>query len=283
MLRLLSDRPLGDRPLGAREAPAVGRVLRADPVAMCMVAARVEIHGVEPRMLGGELWTAGDPEGSLCFSGANLIPLRGSPADIASFADRAGAGARVCSSIVGDTEMVLPMWERLDPLWGPAREIRPTQPLMALYGAPAVEPDPQVRLVTVDDLDVYLPAAVAMFVGEVGIDPCAGDGGRSYRRRLASLIAARRCFARFADGRVVFKAEIGSMSRAVGQIQGVWVDPDVRGRGYGAAGTAAVAAAVAGGGRIPSLYVNSFNLAARAAYERVGFTQVGTFATVLID
>lgn len=274
---------LGDKPLGARDAPAVARVLNADPVANCMVAARFEVHGIEPRMLGGEMWTAADPASSLCFSGANLIPIRGSIDDIDYFADRASSATRVCSSIVGDADLAMSLWERITPTWGPAREVRPTQPLMALHGPPAVEADPAVRLVTHDDLEVYLPAAVDMFIGEVGVDPCAGDGGRSYRRRLSSLIAARRVFARFEDGRVVFKAEIGSMSRAVGQIQGVWVDPEMRGRGHGIAGTAAVAAAVTALGRIPSLYVNSFNHTAQAVYRRIGFTEVGTFATILID
>jgi predicted GNAT family acetyltransferase len=31
-----------------------------------------------------------------------------------------------------------------------------------------------------------------------------------------------------------------------------------------------------------SLYVNDYNAPAVAAYQRVGFTQVGTFATVLL-
>ena len=51
----------------------------------------------------------------------------------------------------------------------------------------------------------------------------------------------------------------------------------------GDAGTAAVAAAVVDSGRIASLYVNSFNAVARAAYARVGFAEVGMFATVLLD
>ncbi|MFT4042060.1 MAG: GNAT family N-acetyltransferase [Gordonia sp. (in: high G+C Gram-positive bacteria)] len=274
---------LGDKPLGARDAPTVARVLASDPVAMCMVAARFETHGIDPRLLGGELWTAGDPSTSLCFSGANLIPLLGTIADMEYFAARASSGPRVCSSVVGAADMVLALWERLGPGWGPAREVRPVQPLLALSGPPLVAPDPAVRLVTLDDLDTYLPAAIEMFIGEVGVDPCAGDSGRSYRRRLASLISAQRVFARFEHDTVVFKAEIGSLSRRVGQIQGVWVDPTMRGHGIGAAGTAAVAAAVAAQGRIPSLYVNSFNLPARAAYERAGFTEVGTFATILVD
>jgi predicted GNAT family acetyltransferase len=32
---------------------------------------------------------------------------------------------------------------------------------------------------------------------------------------------------------------------------------------------------------VTSLYVNDYNARARATYERVGFRQVGTFATVL--
>jgi predicted GNAT family acetyltransferase len=34
-------------------------------------------------------------------------------------------------------------------------------------------------------------------------------------------------------------------------------------------------------GRLSSLYVNGFNEVARAAYARIGFTQIGSFATVL--
>ncbi|REY40123.1 GNAT family N-acetyltransferase, partial [Mycobacterium tuberculosis] len=49
------------------------------------------------------------------------------------------------------------------------------------------------------------------------------------------------------------------------------------------AGTATLAAVIVGSGRIASLYVNSFNTVARAAYARVGFKEIGTFATVLLD
>ena len=48
-------------------------------------------------------------------------------------------------------------------------------------------------------------------------------------------------------------------------------------------GTATLAAVIVGTGRIASLYVNNFNTVARAAYDRIGFTEVGTFATVLLD
>jgi uncharacterized protein len=266
-----------------RDVGTVRQVLDDDPVGSCMVASRVAEHGVEPSAIGGELWTRRGAEQSLCYAGANLIPLRGEPRDLYAFADKAVSAARRCSSLVGRAELVMPMWRRLEHAWGPARDVRDRQPLMALSAIPDCPIDPSVRPVRIEELDAYLVAAVDMFIGEVGIDPRIGDGGRGYRRRVAGLIAAGRAWARFERGQVVFKAEVGSQSPAVGQIQGVWVHPDRRGLGMGTAGTAALAAAVVRSGRIASLYVNSFNTVARATYARIGFAEVGNFATVLLD
>ena len=266
-----------------RDAAAVCRVLDGDPVGCCMVAARVAEHGIEPSSIGGELWTRRGTDESLCYAGANLIPLRGMPMDMHAFADKALTAARRCSSVVGRAEFVLPMWRRLEHAWGPARDVREHQPLMAMAARPTCAIDGGVRRVRVDELEPYLVAAIDMFIGEVGIDPRLGDGGRGYRRRVAGLIAAGRAWARFDHGKVIFKAEVGSQSPAVGQIQGVWVHPEYRGRGLGTTGTAAVVASIVGSGRMASLYVNDFNTVARAAYARVGFAEVGTFATVLLD
>ncbi|TKJ28079.1 DUF4081 domain-containing GNAT family N-acetyltransferase, partial [Blastococcus sp. CCUG 61487] len=191
------------------------------------------------------------------------------------------AGRR-CSTIVGPAATVAPLWELLAPYWGPPRDHRPRQPLLAIDGPPAVAPEPRVRPVRAEDLETLLPAAVAMFTEEVGVSPLRLDGGVSYRARLADLVRTGRSLAWIEDGRVLFKAEIGAVSRAACQVQGVWVAPECRGQGIGAAGTAAVVeyarSAIA---PLVSLYVNDFNTAARAAYRRVGFREVGLFASVL--
>ncbi len=275
-------RVAGARLLDDRDRAGVRAVLDDDPVAACMVAARVEVAGLDPWRLGGELWTSGSRFDGLCFAGANLVPLRGDRHALRAFADRARRAGRSCSSIVGRSELVLPLWDDLVPHWAPAREVRGEQPLMVLAGPPAVASDPLVRPVRPHELERYLPAAVAMFTEEVGVDPCAGDGGAGYRSRVAELVSAGRAFARFdADGNVVFKAEIGALSARVGQIQGVWVNPAYRGRGLGTAGTAAVAERLGAMGRVSSLYVNAFNHPARQAYTKIGFLQVASFATVL--
>jgi predicted GNAT family acetyltransferase len=274
-------RVAGARLLDDRDRAAVRALLDSDPVAACMVAARVEVAGLDPWRLGGELWGVGSRLDGLCFSGANLVPLRGERSALRSFADRARRHGRGCSSLVGRAELVLPLWDDLAGYWAPAREVRADQPLMALAGPPVVTPDPYVRPVRLEELDQYLPAAIAMFTEEVGVDPRLGDGGAGYRSRVAELVSAGRAFARFEGDQVVFKAEIGALSGQVGQIQGVWVHPERRGHGLGTAGTAAVVARLAAMRRISSLYVNGFNHVARAAYRRIGFTQIGSFATVL--
>src|ERR1700757_1397055 len=177
-------RLIGDRRVSVvRDAAAVWQVFNEDPVGSCMVAARVADHGIDAHAIGGELWTRRGPEESLCFAGANLIPLRGGPADLNAFADEAMSGTRRCSSLVGRTDLVMPMWERLQPARGPARDGRGHPPPEALTAPPNCDIDPAVRQVRPDELDAYLVAAVDMFIGEVGVDPRLGDGGRGYRPR----------------------------------------------------------------------------------------------------
>jgi predicted GNAT family acetyltransferase len=99
---------------------------------------------------------------------------------------------------------------------------------------------------------------------------------------VAQLISRGWSFARIEDGRVLFKAEVGLATPQVCQIQGVYVAPECRGQGLAAPGMAAVVRmAHQDIAPVVSLYVNQGNVAARRSYERAGFHQVGTFATVL--
>ena len=139
---------------------------------------------------------------------------------------------------------------------------------MVTPGPPLVPPDPQVRRVRPDEIDILWPACVAMFTEEVGVSPVTGDGGASYRARLEQLIRGGRAFARIEGGRVIFKAEIGAVTPQVCQVQGVWVRPECRGRGLAAPGMAAVVETAARSiSPLVSLYVNDFNEPARAAYR----------------
>ena len=279
MLRTTTSRVLGPPDLEEVQA-----LLARNPVEDVFVGSRVEACGLDTWRLGAEVWGFGERGAltSLCYAGANLVPVQAGADAVRAFAERARRQGRRCSSVVGSAGAALGLWALLEPVWGPAREVRANQPLMAIDSPPDLEPDPQVRRVLPHEVDVLLPACIAMFTEEVGISPLAGDGGSLYRARIEELVAQGRAFARIEGGAVLFKAEIGAATREVCQVQGVWVHPSLRGRGVGASGTAAVVElAQATVAPVVSLYVNDYNVAARRAYERVGFRQVGTFASVL--
>jgi uncharacterized protein len=284
VLRTKTWRSSSLRLLDNRDRDEVLDLCDRDPVVNVFISSRVREAGVEPSRLGAQIWgyqSAGRLT-SLCYAGANLVPVAAAPPAITAFAGRARLLGRRCSSIVGLAPDTLGLWELLRPYWGRPREIRAVQPVMATSGPPQVAPDPLVRRVRPDELGILLPASVAMFTEEVGVSPVGPDGGAAYRARVSELIAMGRAFARIEDGQVVFKAEIGSVTPLACQVQGVWVRPELRGRGLASAGMAAVVAeALRNVAPVVSLYVNDFNTPARAAYRRVGFTETATFASVL--
>ena len=272
------------RLLDDRDRTAALEVCAADPVANVFVESRIRAFGLDPGRLGAQLW--GFEQGgrlvSLCYGGANLVPVQATSPAIAAFADRALRQGRRCSSIVGTSAVVSELWGLLRPYWGPARDVRAAQPLMAIDGPSPVPADPGVRRVRSNEVDILLPASIAMFTEEVGISPLGGDGGASYRARVAELVRSGRAFARIEDGQVIFKAEVGAATPQACQVQGVWVRPEYRGRGIAAPGMAAVVAqSRASIAPIVSLYVNDFNTPGRATYRRAGFAEVGEFSSVL--
>ncbi|MDT0321063.1 GNAT family N-acetyltransferase [Streptomyces millisiae] len=261
-------------------------VLDQDPVANAFVTARVLDSGLEPPYLGGEMW-GHYRRGrlvSLCYAGANLVPVCAGPAAVRAFAERALRQGRRCSSIVGPLDPTARLWSHLEPHWGPARQLRRRQPLMTTDRAPGgIAPDPGVRRMRKDEMDLVLPAAVAMFTEEVGVSPLdAADGGLAYQSRVAETVGTGRCFGRIEDGRVVFKAEIGAVTPHACQLQGVWTAPELRGRGLATAGLATVLRhALDEVAPVVSLYVNDFNAPALTVYRRLGFVEAGALMSVL--
>ena len=259
-------------------------MLADDPVTNVFVEYRSRMTHLDPRWLGGQMWgyVADGRLTSLCHVGANLVPVAGTPESCAAFARRAVRQRRLSSTIVGPRDAVELLWSDLADEWDEPRELRWDQPHLQVTVPASAPADPAVRRTTAAEIDTLYPACVAMYQEEVGVSPEL-DGGRNlYRARVAQLVNRGWSFSRIEDGQVVFKAEVACATPAACQIQGVWVHPSRRGEGLCTRGMATVvdialreiAPAVA-------LYVNSHNVAARTAYERVGFRQSSTFSTIM--
>lgn len=272
------------RNLGPADRPLLDSLISRDPLVNLFVDHRVEYSQMSRHWLGGEIWGYFE-DGELvsaCHAAANLVPVKATPAAAEAFAEHAWRTDRRCSSIVGVADAVLTMWKILEPAWGPARSPRPVQPFLVMDEPSAIEPDPRVRRVVMDEFETLYPSCVAMFCEEVGLDPEAAGKG-AYRARVAQLITQGWSFAIIEDGDVLFKAEVGAATPRGCQLQGVWIRPDRRGQGIAAGAMAAVVQQVRSSvSPAVTLYVNDHNIAARRTYERVGFRQTETFATILI-
>ena len=222
---------------------------------------------------------------SLCWASANVVPVQTTEESRVAFADRIRRWRGRCASVFGPREEVEGLWQQLDGHWGPARAVRTRQPLLVADRPPSalgVELDRRVRPARPDEVDLVLPAAEHMFTAEIGYPPYRGND-RGYRASLTSLAARGHTFVVVEGGEVIFKTDIGSLALGCAQLQGVWLAPRLRGHGLAVPMLAAVVEQVMlGPAPLVTLYVNDFNAAARATYERLGFREVGDFSTVLL-
>lgn len=273
------------RILDSSDLGAVIRLLEKDPVENVFVSSRVRTGGVEEFTLGCPIWGY-EVDGvlqSLCHAGSNLVPVNADDAALNAFTDVIGP-RRSSSSIVGPAWTALSFWQKLGDRWGSAwsevREVRRNQPVMVMDADPTLPGDPRVQRISLPLWEPYFEAAVKMYTEEVGVSPVRGNSA-GYRYYVRQLITSGRAFGIYADGEIIFKADLGSVSGRVCQVQGVWLHPDLRGQGLAAPAMASVVRLAREQYPTVSLYVNDFNAPARATYARTGFRTVGLFATIL--
>ncbi|AXE38471.1 DUF4081 domain-containing GNAT family N-acetyltransferase [Acidipropionibacterium virtanenii] len=271
------------RVLDDTDLPAARELASADPLTNVFLLSRMSEGGLDRSRLGCPVhgaWQGRELVGML-HAGANLVPC-GEPGAVAQLASHVGPWRR-SSSIMGRSDLVMGLHAELSRRWGHpwsrTREIRAHQPLLVLDGEPAITPDPRVRRIDDADFDSYFRAAVAMYTEEVGVSPI--DPTHSYRRHMRQLVRRGQCFGIVEDGQVRWKSDIGVAWRDVCQIQGVWLDPALRGHGASARAMAGVARLCRRRHSTVSLYVNDFNTRALRMYRQVGFRDAGEMATVL--
>ncbi|HET7399309.1 MAG TPA: GNAT family N-acetyltransferase [Intrasporangium sp.] len=273
------------RPLTVADTDAALALCARDRVANVFVAARI-LEGSLRSQPGALLGHYRDGALSgLAWMSANVVPVGLDDDAACAIAARISRARRSSASVFGPSDQVARLWERLAPTWGPVRAIRTRQPLLTTGTRPStlgIPLDPGVRPARPDEVDLVLPAAAHMFTEEIGYPPYRGSD-RGYRSGVAALIRAGHTLVRVEGGEVVFKADVGSIGLGAVQVQGVWLHPRLRGRGLAVPAMAATVEIILDTlAEEVSLYVNDYNLPARATYARCGFREVGSFTTVLL-
>ena len=274
---------------GAHFADEVAAPRAAMPgLAETLAPASVPVPGpAEPRYcLVGAFWL-----------GANCVPLTLPEVHYRQVAAYIWRHNRRIGSIFGHREPVMGIWSYLASRMPTPFDVRENQPLLELpvtadlselvraplarpsLDAPAItEP---VRWARTDDRPSLLRASVAMFTEEVGYDPMTRDPA-GYTRRIDELTrTGRTLVAVNSENVVIFKTDLGLAHNSTCQLQGVWLHPAYRGQRLAPVLLAQASHLIRQ--RFPhlSLYVNDYNVPARALYAATGWQQHSTFATVL--
>jgi ribosomal protein S18 acetylase RimI-like enzyme len=94
------------------------------------------------------------------------------------------------------------------------------------------EPVEGLRPATPDDLEAVMLIQAELLCEQSGVNPLELDPV-GFRRRCARRIEQRRAWAWMKDGKVIFKADIIAETPKSVYVEGVYVSPQERGKGYG--------------------------------------------------
>ena len=237
---------------------------------------RVFLEDVARRGLGRFVAVPGDDGlAALCHLGANVVPAGDGCDRFARRVERSRA-----RMIIGEERAVGELWVAVRRRFGVPREDRPGQPVFSLEELP--EPgETGLRAARSADLERLLPACALAHEEELGVNPLAQDAD-GFRWRTGAQIDDGRSWVWLEDGVILFKAEASAWTPAAVQLQQVWVDPEVRRRGFARRAMRDLCRLLLE--RTPSvcLFVRPENTAAIALYRSIEMRHVLDYRSVIL-
>lgn len=193
--------------------------------------------------------------------------------------------AQVCPNaylIRGEQERIAGFWRHYEP-WGrrPRRvehELLLEQRLPVAVFAPVVG----LRLATAADLEQILLVNAGMIEAECGLNPLTRDPV-GFRVRLLRRIEQGRVWVWAPQGKVLFKTDVVADTAAAAYLEGVWVHPAERGRGYGLRCLSQLGRTLLKHTETVSLTVNETATAAQSFYRKAGYKVSARYDTIYLQ
>ena len=140
---------------------------------------------------------------------------------------------------------------------------------------------PGLRLATPEDLDQVMAAQAQMAFEESGVNPLEADP-EGFRRRCLRRVEQGRVWVLTEGGRLIFKTDIIAETPEVKYVEGVWVAPDLRGRGYGLRCLSQLTRELLSEAGAVTLLVNEKTPEAAAFYRRAGYRLRSQYDTIFL-
>lgn len=138
-----------------------------------------------------------------------------------------------------------------------------------------------IRQADITQLKPVAQAQAELAFIECGVDPMVRDR-EGFLKRVARRIEQGRVFVVFEDGKLIFKADIIAETSETIYLEGIYVDPEYRGKGIGSRCLAALTARLLS--RCPNICLLSnvdFTNAHRS-YQKAGYRRTGQCVTLFV-
>jgi uncharacterized protein len=138
-----------------------------------------------------------------------------------------------------------------------------------------------LRLATLDDLDSVVRMHASVTLESTGMNPMEVDP-QGFRLRCARRIEQGRVWVWTENERLIFKADIISDTPEMIYVEGIYVDPAERGKGYGLRCFAQLSRILLRRTKSICLLVNEQNREAQAFYNKAGYKLRSYYDTIFL-
>jgi predicted GNAT family acetyltransferase len=138
-----------------------------------------------------------------------------------------------------------------------------------------------LRLATLDDLELVMAVNARLIYEECSVNPLETDA-LGFRQRTARRIEKGRVWVWIENEQLIFKTEVMSETPEVMYLEGVYVNPEERGKGYGLRCFSQLCRRLLRYTNSICLLVNENNRAGINLYNKVGYRLRGFYDTVYL-
>ena len=276
-------RPLTVRPLALGHEGEVLAFLAQRPIHTVIMAGFILDNGLVSALNRGNFYGCRDANGHLegvALIGHVTMVETESDEALELFAQLAREDERA-HVIVGEQEKVERFWEFYGPTGQSMRRLC-RELLFEQSRQGEVLETVDLRLATLDDLEQLLPVHAQLAFEESGINPLETDP-TGFRERTTRRIEQGRVWVSMDQEKLVFKADVVSDTPEQIYIEGVYLNPQERGKGFGVRFVSQLSRSLLAKTRSVSLLVNEKDHAAQACYRKSGYKECGYYDTVYLQ
>lgn len=280
----VSANKLTVQPLTGEHQAEVLAFLAERPLHTVSMAGFIRDNGLVSPLNRGGFYAcrdaAGRLEGVALIGHATLFEAR-TDASIAAIA-RLAQRCSYAHVIIGEQEKVERFWDYYSEGGRELRLFRRELLFEQRWPVEVREPVAGLRQATLDDLELVVPAHAQMAFEGSRVNPLEYDPV-GFRMRCARRIEQGRTWVWTNGGKLIFKADIIAWLPEATYIEGVYINPEERGRGYGLRCVSQLSRSLLKRTASVCLLIGEHNVGAQALYRSAGYRLQGYYDTIFLQ